>query len=222
MDYLHTHPNAVVQFHASDMILYIKSDAAYLVLSQARSCVASIFNLSNATFGRPPLNGAIQVIFKTLQNVVSSVAEAETGGIFISGQKAVPIIATLSELNHQQPASGTRISTDSSTAKDFLAANLQQKLSKAFDMRYWWIKDRIKQHKFELVWEPVKENRADYFTKHFLPKHHLIQRQIFLQQAKSNQTVRMCYSVHRYKPLQNWLLQKPLQTITNRYKPFTS
>ena len=63
MDYLHTHPNAVVRFHASDMILYIESDTAYLVLPQACSRVASIFYLSNATSGRPPLNGAIQVIY---------------------------------------------------------------------------------------------------------------------------------------------------------------
>ena len=81
MDYLHTHPDAVVRFHASDMILYIESDAAYLVLPKARSCVARIFYLRNATSGRPPLNGAIQVICKTLQNVVSSAAESETGGI---------------------------------------------------------------------------------------------------------------------------------------------
>ena len=99
------------------MILYIESDTDYLVLPQARSRVASIFYLSNATSGRLPLNGAIQVIYKTLQNVVSSTAEAETGGIFIGGQKAVPIITTLSELNHPQPASGTRISNDNSTAK---------------------------------------------------------------------------------------------------------
>ena len=49
MHYLHTHPNAVVRFHASNMILYIESDAAYLFLPQARSRVASIFYLSNAT-----------------------------------------------------------------------------------------------------------------------------------------------------------------------------
>ena len=100
MDYLHTHPSAVVRFHASDMILYVESDAAYLVLPQALSCVGSILYLSNATSGRPPLNRAIQVICKTLQNVVSSAAEVETGGIFIGGQQAVPIITALSELNH--------------------------------------------------------------------------------------------------------------------------
>ena len=85
MDYLHTHPDAIIQFHASNIILYIESYAAYLVLPKARSRVASIFYLSNATAGRPPLNDAIQVICKTLQNVVSSTAEAETGGIFIGG-----------------------------------------------------------------------------------------------------------------------------------------
>ena len=29
----------------------------------------------------------------------------------------------------------------------------------------------------------------------------------------------MCYSLNRYKPLQNRLLQKLLQTVTNSYKP---
>ena len=76
MDYLHTHPDAVIQFHASDMILYIESDAAYLILPQGGIRFASIFYLSNATSGRPPLNRAIQVICKTLQNVVSSANEA--------------------------------------------------------------------------------------------------------------------------------------------------
>ena len=100
MDYLHTHPDAVIQFHASDMILYIEFDAAYLILLQAHSRVASVFYLSNATSGRLPLNGAIQVICKTLQNLVSSTARSETGGIFIGGQQAVPIITALSELNN--------------------------------------------------------------------------------------------------------------------------
>ena len=100
MYYLHNHPDAVVRFHASDMILYIESDAAYLVLPKARSRVASIFYFRNATSRRPPLNGAIQVIFKTLQNVFSSASEAETGGIFVGGQQSVPIITALSELNH--------------------------------------------------------------------------------------------------------------------------
>ena len=136
MDYHHTHPDAVVRFHASDMILYIESDATYLVLPKAHSRVASIFYLSNNTAGRPPINGAIQVVCKTLQNVVSSASEEETGGIFVGGQQAVPIITVLSELNHQQPFNRYRILTENSIMKVVLTANLRQKLSKAFHMRY--------------------------------------------------------------------------------------
>jgi hypothetical protein len=35
MDYLHTYPDAVLRFYASDMILIMETDAAYLVLPQA-------------------------------------------------------------------------------------------------------------------------------------------------------------------------------------------
>ena len=50
----------------------------------------------------------------------------------------------------------------------------------------------------------------------------MLQRHIFIQQAKYIQTARVCYSVNLYKPLQNRLLQKLLQTVTNSYKPVTN
>ena len=78
------------------MILLIESDAAYLVISQACSYVAPIFYRGKATAGHPSLNGDIQVIWKTLQNIISSTDEAETGGVFIGSQQAVPIITAMS------------------------------------------------------------------------------------------------------------------------------
>jgi len=36
MDYLYTHPKAIIHLTASDMILYLVLDAAYLVLPEAR------------------------------------------------------------------------------------------------------------------------------------------------------------------------------------------
>ena len=44
MDYLHTNPDAVI-YHASDIIIKIVSDAAFLVLPQARSQSAAIYDL---------------------------------------------------------------------------------------------------------------------------------------------------------------------------------
>ena len=58
---------------------------------------------------------------------------------------------------------------------------MRAKLSKAFDMRYWWIKDRIKQKMFNLIWAAGKQNAADYFTKHHPPWHHKKMRRTYLQ-----------------------------------------
>ena len=47
MDYVYTNPDVYIRFYASDMILNIDSDAAYLVAPKSRSRVAGYFYLSN-------------------------------------------------------------------------------------------------------------------------------------------------------------------------------
>ena len=47
MDYLQTYPNTYVRFNTSDMILHVESNAAYLVVTKARSRVAGYFHLSD-------------------------------------------------------------------------------------------------------------------------------------------------------------------------------
>jgi hypothetical protein len=84
-------------------------------------------------------------------------------------------------MGHRQPTTGTPLETDNSTAHDFLKAQVRMKRSKAFDMRYHWLKDRIARSQFNLYWAPGKHNRADYFTKHHLPSHHQIMRPNYLQ-----------------------------------------
>ena len=93
IDYAATYPNAYVRYHASDMILNVDSDAAYLVQPQAKSRVAGYFHLSNlpAPTHHPTINGAILVECKTLRHVVASAAEAETAGVFHNAQMSIPI-----------------------------------------------------------------------------------------------------------------------------------
>jgi hypothetical protein len=43
LDYLSTHPDATIRYHASDMILHIHSDASYLSVSNARSRLGGLF-----------------------------------------------------------------------------------------------------------------------------------------------------------------------------------
>jgi hypothetical protein len=152
MDYLHTYPNAVIRFHASDMILKTTVDAAYLVLPNARSRAAAHYHLGWQDTDR--VNGAIDVLCKTIKNVVSSASEAETGGIYQGGRHACPILAMLKELGHQQPTTGSPIETDNRTAHGILNSKMRQKLSKSFDMRHWWMKDRVQQGQFNLLWAP--------------------------------------------------------------------
>ena len=153
MDYLHTYPHAYLRYHASDMILHVDSDAAYLVAPKARSRIAGYFLLSdhpNITKHRK-LNGAILVECKTLRHVVSSAAEAEVAGVFHNAGMALPIRHFLECLGHIQPP--TPIKTDNSNATGFIYDNIHQRRSKTWDMRYYWLRDRSNQRQFNIYWD---------------------------------------------------------------------
>jgi hypothetical protein len=57
LDYLATHPDAAIRYHASDMILHIHSDASYLSVSNARSRLGGLFFLGNKSPEQDNLNG---------------------------------------------------------------------------------------------------------------------------------------------------------------------
>ena len=97
-------------------------------------------------------NVPLHVMVKTIKGVTASASESKTGGIFLGAQEACPIITALTEMGHPQPVTGMPLETDNSTANDILTSQVRMKLSKAFDMRYHWIKDRISQKQFNLYW----------------------------------------------------------------------
>ena len=78
---------------------------------------------------------------KILRNIMASAAEAEYGALFLNGQAAVLIRTKLIEMHH--PQSTTPIKVDNSTAVGISNKSIKQKLSKAIDMRFHWIQDRI-------------------------------------------------------------------------------
>jgi hypothetical protein len=57
LDYLATHPDATIRYHASDMILQIHSDASYLSVSNARSRLGGLFFVGNKSPEQDKLNG---------------------------------------------------------------------------------------------------------------------------------------------------------------------
>jgi hypothetical protein len=82
--------------------------------------------------------------------------------------------------------------TDSSTAFGILIKTIKQKRSKAMDMRYHWLTDRVRQKQFDNYWRPGRENLGDYHRKHHSAQHHKDMRGFILHQANSLQFLRGC------------------------------
>ena len=76
----------------------------------------------------------------------------------------------LEALGHQQQPIPIR--TDNATAASFCNDTLKQKRSKTWNMRWYWLKDRVKQGHFIIYWDKGVNNLADYHTKHFPPYYH--------------------------------------------------
>jgi hypothetical protein len=143
LDYLATHPDATIRYHASDMILHIHSDASYLSVSNARSHLGGLFFCSDKPQQEDTLNGSILNVVSVIKNMVASVAESEVGACFQNAQSGEPLRVTLTELGHIQPA--TPLLTDKSTAFGILNEIIKQKRSKSMNMRYHWLTDRVRQ-----------------------------------------------------------------------------
>ena len=137
----------------------------------------------------PPRNGAISVPCKIIKTVLSSAAEAELAALFINGQEAIPERITLEELGH--PQGPTPVVTDNATAAGIANEDIRQKRSKAMDMRFFWIRDRVRRGQFYVYWQKGNTNLADYFTKHHPAKHHQRMRPVYLHSPQTN----------RYAPL---------------------
>ncbi len=105
LDYLATHPNAVVRFRASEMIMNIHSDASYLSEPKARSRACGHFFMGEVPIDGKPikLNGAFHTLCSILRFVVASAAEAELGALFLNCQEGMIFKATLEDLGHPQP-----------------------------------------------------------------------------------------------------------------------
>merc|ERR1712069_26577 len=101
----------------------------------------------------------------------------------MNAQLAAPMRTTLEELGHPQPP--TPIKTDNTTANGIINGTVKQQRSKAIDMRYYWLKDRVEQGQFKICWAAGDENWADCFTKHHSATHHKILRPCHLKEQDS-------------------------------------
>jgi hypothetical protein len=172
------------------MILHIHSEASYLPVSNAPSRLGGLFFLGNKTREQDTLNGSILNIDAVIKNVVTSAVESEVGACFHNAQSGAPLRVTLTQVGRDQPP--TPLRTDNSTAFGIVNETIKQKRSKSMDMRYHWLRDRVRQKQFDVYWRPGRENLGDYHTKHHSVQHHKDMHNLILHEANSLQVLRGC------------------------------
>ena len=77
-------------------------------------------------------------------------SEMEVDRTYENAKEAVPILVALEDMNHPHPP--TPMQVDNTTKVAFVNNILKQGISKAIDMRSYWIQDRVDQKIFMVYW----------------------------------------------------------------------
>ena len=159
------------------MTLHIHSDTSFLSEPGAKSIVVGCHYLGTASAdpkksppNQPPLNLTIHAECTTMIIVLASAMKAELGSLFVNCQRGAATRVALLEMGHAQPP--TPSVTYSATGYGFVNDNIIQRRSRAIDMRFCWVRDRVRQGRFLVHWMAGEHNLADYFTKHHPTSHH--------------------------------------------------
>ena len=156
------------------MILHVDSDAAYLVAPKAKSRIAGHYYFKNNIINPSQKNHPVLVECRCLRHVVSSAAEAEVASIYYNAQNIILHRRILHALGHPQPP--IPLKTDNSTANGFIHNNIHLRKSKAWDMRYHWLREKELHKQIHIHWKHGKDdkdpNMADYHTKHHAKVYH--------------------------------------------------
>jgi hypothetical protein len=159
LQYVSKHRNHGIRYYASTMVLRLLCDASYLCRPRARSVYRYVSYLGTTE----AINVPITCGSKMFNEVVSSVAEAKLAGVFHTAQHGCSLCRILHELGYPQPPTHMRI--DNTVAIGLAENKMNAKRSKAMDMRFFWVVDRIKQGQFVAELIAGKWNCADFFTK---------------------------------------------------------
>eukprot|EP00804_Cyclotella_cryptica_P014004 CCRYP_002480-RA/>CCRYP_002480-RA protein AED:0.39 eAED:0.39 QI:0/0/0/1/0/0/2/0/237 len=135
LDYAMTHPDAMITYHASNMIIAIHT------CSRAGG---HFFLSEDDPF--PCNNGAILTLAQIIKPVMSSAAKAELGALYINAREAIPQQHLLNELGHHQPI--TPIQINNSMAIGVVTNIIQPKRTKAMDMQFHWLYCQENQKQF--------------------------------------------------------------------------
>jgi hypothetical protein len=187
LQYAATWPDASITYNASNMQLRAFSDASHLSETKSRSRAGGVLYLGSmdpSPADPTSLNGSIECISSIIPTVAASATEAEYAALFLVGQTAAGLRSTLADLGYPQCA--TPIICDNACAVGIANDKVKQKRSKAIDMRFHWIRERVRQGQFTITWQPGMWNLADFFTKIHAVRHHLQVRRLLVNYPRAD------------------------------------
>jgi hypothetical protein len=161
--YAASHQDFKATIHASDMHLVVISDGSHLSHERAGSIAGGYHFLSNKGASHIDINAPILALCSSIPTVCGAASETEYAALYLNAQHAYFERTILSALGYPQPPSP--LYADNSAAVGIANDTVKLKRSKAIDMRYHWIRDRVRQGIFQVFWSAGPENIADYFTK---------------------------------------------------------
>ena len=145
------------------MLLKVISDGSHLSQEKAGSIAGGYHYLGNKRDSHYEINAPILAVCSSIPTVCGAASETEYAALYINAQHAYFERTVLEALGYRQPA--TALHADNMAAVGIANDTVKLRRSKAIDMRYHWIRDRVRQGIFEVLWSEGKDNIADYFTK---------------------------------------------------------
>jgi hypothetical protein len=175
-----THSGAEMRFRASDVVLRIDSDASCLSESKARSRVAGCHCLGShpdKLQGKPPpFNGSANALFffaPSCARLHPVPPKRNSAPSSTTARKHAQSEQRSRKWDIHNPQLRLRLTTDNNAAAGTANGSAKQKRSKAMDMRFCWVHDRVRQGQFHIAWRKGALNKADHFSKHHpTARHH--------------------------------------------------
>jgi hypothetical protein len=162
LQYAARYPNNELVFQKSKMHLIIQADASFNSRTKGRSVAGGIAYCGDVDDPTTE-NGMLHAISSIIDVVCASAGEAEYGSAFINAQNGVGLRHILIALGHAQPP--TPILCDNEFAIGLATDTIKQRKSKSIDLRFHWLRDRIRQGQFTIQYHPGDQILADFFTK---------------------------------------------------------
>ena len=170
LGYAAANPAHTIVIRPSTMILEAAVDGSYLSRVNSGSVAGGCFFLgpipsASETDFIPAYspNAPLHKFSTRVPVVVASAAEVEYAAIFGGMQVACELRTTLASLGYPQPP--TPVYVDNKCAIGLAKSTVRPKKSKSIDMRFDWIRDRVKQNLFTVIKIAGTANLADFLTK---------------------------------------------------------